>query len=56
VRDEAGGPGVWPRVTAIPNREAPAVRNVRRVTCGDKIIARLYEPATVLLFGSELAG
>ena len=53
MRDEAGGPGVWPRVTAVPNREAPAVSNVRRVTCVGKTIARLYEPATVL-FGSEL--
>jgi hypothetical protein len=52
VRDEAGGPGLWPRVTATPSREAPAVRNVRRVTCVDKTIARLYESATVLLFGS----
>jgi len=38
VRDE-GGPGVWPRVTAAPSREAPVVSNVRRVTCVDETIA-----------------
>ena len=53
MRDEAGGPGVWPRVTAIPNREAPAVRNVRRVTCGQNHRA-IIRARDRVVFGSEL--